>query len=176
MANKPKTWNMIDPNGNEITVTNLAQFCQDKNLNYHKVWNMLNGESVYGSVTCAGYKKSGKSPSAHIALDDIQLIHDDGRMTQISRYRNRVAKEAGISTSSLHRLLTDVVATVAGWRLKYHSAGMHPESIDVMIDSTNYTGELTDDTIADAILSIAKIITDNEGNQLEIDHEGEADL
>ena len=117
MANTAKTWYLLNPEGEEIEVTNLSQFCKDQGLSYSRVWNMLNGESVYGSVTCKGFKKSRKSPTQHIAQDEICLAHDDGRITRRSRYRKHVARDAGISTSSLHRLLTGAANVVAGWRL-----------------------------------------------------------
>lgn len=120
MSNKSKTWNLIDPDGDPIEVTNLAKFCKDRSLPYHRVWNMLNNNgSVYGDVMCGGWKKdpSSNSPTSSIARDEIQLKHDDGRITSRSRYRNRVAKEAGISTSSLHRLMSGKAHLIAGWRL-----------------------------------------------------------
>ena len=120
MTNKAKTWNLINPKGEPVEITNLAKFCEDNSLHYHRVWNMLNNNgSVYGEVMCSGWKKdpNSHSPSRNIARDELQLKHDDGRFTSRTRYRNRIAKQAGISTSSVHRLITGASNSISGWRL-----------------------------------------------------------
>ena len=118
MANKAKTWKMLDPDGNPIEVTNLKQWCKDKGFNYTRIWSMLNSESIMATVSY-GYKKNGRSPSEHIALDDIQLVNDDGRKTDKCRNRTHVARQAGISTASLFRLIKEEAETVKGWRVKH---------------------------------------------------------
>lgn len=46
-----KTYHLIDPNGEKITVTNVAQFCRDTGIPEHAMRHLLRGETK----TCKGW-------------------------------------------------------------------------------------------------------------------------
>ena len=128
MANKPKTWFVRVPDtdpalpdgesGQVVKVTNLKTFCKERGLDYNVMWSMLNSITP-NPRPYKGYSKGGPSPTEHIAEDVLALHNLDGRKTGFMRNRTQLAKTAGISLSSLRRLMNGQAKWVMGWQLKY---------------------------------------------------------
>lgn len=116
MSNNAKVWYAVDPEGLEIEIVNLSHFCKEKNLEYSRMWSLINSKNSVRPYK--GYMQSTKnSPSVHVGRDPITLEHEDGRRTISTNKRTVVASDAGISIASLHRLLKGDTMSCKGWRV-----------------------------------------------------------
>ena len=118
MANHKRTWFFLNPEGEEIQVNDLKEFCAINSLNYSSMYQV--GSDPSKEKTHQHYQAgpSQKDETQTKSKQKYALINEGLKLvTSFTDHRPTLAKESSISVQSIWRLISGQSKTVRGWYL-----------------------------------------------------------
>jgi len=109
-----RTVTVYDPEGNEIILTNIAQFCRDNNLNHSSFYSMVTRREV----SYKGYTLSPNKPKKYSKV--VRLVDADGIVYEANSV-SEFSKKYSIPSKRLSLLINGQIKSYKGYSLDNQS-------------------------------------------------------